>query len=158
MSLADKLEGKTAQPNQPNRPNRPHQPRQEGHGGEMALALTGAIQQQATALATAAQAANISIDHAAEQISDYMATVLGGEALLAATLTKTQEKLQQRGGGIQIEHGVQTIDINLPLPSYGDVRQGFVAMFNGAKAETQNPYTAALEAARKQQDEALNNA
>ena len=125
----------------------------------MALALTGAIQQQATALATAAQAANISIDHAAEQISDYMATVLGGEALLAATLTKTQEKLQQRGGGIQIEHGVQSIDINLPLPSYGDVRQGFVAMFNGSpKAESQNPYTAALEAARKQQDEALNNA
>ena len=136
------------------------QPRQEGHGGEMALALTGAIQQQATALATAAQAANISIDHAAEQISDYMATVLGGEALLAATLAKTQQKLEQRGGGIEIQHGVQTIDINLPMPSYGDVRQGFVAMFNGAssKPESQNPYTAALKAAREQQDEALNNA
>ena len=146
------------QPNQSHRPKRPNQPRQEGHGGEMALALTGAIQQQATALATAAQAANISIDHAAEQISDYMSAVLGGEALLAATLAKTQQKLEQRGGGIEIQHGVQTIDIDLPMPSYGDVRQGFVAMFNGASSKPENPYTAALKAAREQQDEALNNA
>ena len=62
------------------------------------------------------------------------------------------------GGGIEIQHGVQTIDINLPMPSYGDVRQGFVAMFNGASSKPENPYTAALEAARKQQDDALNNA
>lgn len=147
MSIADELKGKSAQPNQPQRPNRPTPKARAEGGGEMALALTSAIQQQATQLATAAQAANISIDHASEQLSDYMATVLGGDALLAATLAKTQAKLEQRGT-VQIEQQVQTIELNLNPPSYADARQGFMAMFNGFTQQSDNPWAKAIEATR----------
>lgn len=133
------------------RPQRPvTAPKAEG-GGDMALALTSAIQGQAVALATAAQAANLSIDHAAEQISDYMASVMSGEALLTATLVKAQAKLERRGQ-IQIESGVQTFDLNLPSVDANAARSGFLAMF-GPKEEPTNPWTAAIEAAKAEQGE-----
>jgi hypothetical protein len=147
MSIADDLK-KSPQPNRPNAPRGGTPKARPDSGGEMALALTSAIQGQAVALANAAQAANISIDHASEQISDYMAHVLGGDALLAATLAKTQAKLEQRGT-VAIEQEVQTIDLQLGTPSYVDARQGFMAMFNGFKQESENPWTKALEATKQ---------
>lgn len=147
MSIADDLK-KAPQPNRPNPPRgAAPQARAEG-GNEMALALTSAIQSQATQLATAAQAANICIDHASDQLSDYMANVLGGDALLAATLAKTQAKLEQRGT-VAIDTQVQTIDLQLQPPNYVDARQGFMAMFNGFMQESENPWTKALEATKQ---------
>ena len=131
---------------------RPQRPTKAEGGGDMALALTSAIQGQAVALANAAQAANLSIDHAAEQISDYMASVMSGEALLTATLIKAQAKLEQRGQ-IQIESGVQTFDLNLPSVDTASARTGFMAMFGPKEPET-NPWTAAIEARKAEQGEA----
>lgn len=150
MSIADEIRGKNPNPATA-RPQRPTTaPRSEG-GGDMALVLTGAIQSQAVALATAAQAANLSIDHAAEQISDYMASVMSGEALLTATLVKAQQKLESRGQ-ITIESGVQTFELNLPSVNHDQARSGFMAAFGPKEAPT-NPWTAAIEAAKAEQGE-----
>jgi len=100
-------------------------------GGDMALALTSTVQAQANQLAIAAEAANLSIDHASDQMADYFAQVMGGQALLNATLAKTAARLQAMGGPVTIDTNVQPITINLPESrDFAETRRGFLGMFN----------------------------
>ena len=102
-------------------------------GGDMALALTSTVQAQANQLAIAAEAANISIDHASTQMAEYFTQVMSGQALLDATLAKTAANLQAMGGPIGISTDVQPITINLPESrDFAATRRGFLGMFQPA--------------------------
>ena len=114
-------------------PTRPSNATTPEGGSDMALALTSTVQGQANQLAIAAQAAELSIDHASEQMSDYFANVMSGQALLNATLAKTAAKLESQGGPIHISTEVEPIDLD--LPQFGDfnaTRQRFRGLFNSA--------------------------
>ena len=114
-------------------------PAPEG-GGDMVLAMTNAVQNQATQLAQAAAAAQISIDHASDHLSDYFAQVVGGQLLIGSTLTKTQAKLEAMGGPVAISADVPEITVELPRSSdFGQVRQKFLGMFTPAPSYP-NPF------------------
>jgi hypothetical protein len=116
-------------------------------GDDMALALTSTVQAQANQLAIAAEAANISIDHASTQMAEYFTQVMSGQALLDATLAKTAANLQAMGGPIGISTDVQPITINLPESrDFAQTRRGFLGMFGAAPTE-QNPFLAAAATA-----------
>jgi hypothetical protein len=101
-------------------------------GGDMALALTSAIQGQANEMAIAAQAAAISIDHASDQLSDLYAEVFSRRPLLNATLAKTAAKLEAMGGPITIDTEVQPITLDLPsFGNFDETRRNFLGMFGG---------------------------
>ena len=114
-------------------------------GGDMALALTSAVQSQANQLATAAQAAQLSIDHASDQMADYFTQVVSGKALLDATLAKTASNLEAMGGAVQIDTEVRPITLDLPkFGDFGSTRQRFLGLFNADPKPT-NPFLAAAE-------------
>jgi hypothetical protein len=116
-------------------------------GGDMALALTSTVQAQANQLAIAADAANISIGHASDELSDYFAGVMGGTELINQTLAKTMAKIEQRGGPVTIETEVKPITINLPESrDFAQTRRGFLGMFGAAPTE-QNPFLVAAATA-----------
>jgi hypothetical protein len=101
-------------------------------GGDMALALTSTVQSQANQLAIAAEAANISIDHASTQMAEYFTQVMSGQALLNATLAKTAANLEAMGGPIGINTEVPTITVNLPESrDFAETRRGFLGMIIG---------------------------
>jgi SH3-like domain-containing protein len=114
-------------------------------GNDVALALTSTIQGQANEMALATQAAAISIDHAAEQLSDIFTQVMSGKALLNATLAKTQEKLAAQG---TIQYQTEVPPIALELPRFGslqETRQGFLGLlgFGGERYSPENPFLSA---------------
>jgi len=108
-------------------------------GSDMALALTNAIQGQASEMLVAAQAAQISIDHASDRLSDYYARVLSNQELLGMTMMKTQKKIQEMGGTVTINTDVKMVEIEIPeSPTFGDIRQNFAGLFGG-KTTTVDP-------------------
>jgi hypothetical protein len=109
-------------------------------GGDMTLALTSTVQGQANQLVSAAQAAEISIDHASTHLADYFTQVMSGQALLNATLAKTAAKLEAMGGPVQISSDVPDITLDLPAPrDFGQTRQKFLGLFEPAPAIA-NPF------------------
>ena len=109
-------------------------------GGDMALALTSTVRNQANQLAIAAQAAELSIDHASEQMSDYFANVMSGQALLNATLAKTAAKLEAQGGAININTDVAPVTINLPqIGDFTGTRRSFSGLLGFGSAPTVDP-------------------
>jgi hypothetical protein len=114
-------------------------PAPEG-GGDMTLALTSTVQGQATQLVQAAQAAQISIDHASTHLAAYFTEVMSGQALLNATLTKTAANLEAMGGPVAISADVPEITVELPRSSdFGQTRQKFLGMFTPAPSYP-NPF------------------
>lgn len=109
-------------------------------GGDMALALTSQVQSQANQMAIAAQAAQISIDAASDQLSDYFAGVMGGRALIETTLAKTAAKVEAQGGAININTDVPPVTLNLPsFGDFGETRQRFAGMFGGGSSDGYSP-------------------
>jgi hypothetical protein len=122
-------------------------PADTASGGDMALAVTSAVQGQANELAIAAQAASISIEYASEQMSEFFTQVMSGRALLGATLAKTQEKLQAQGS-ITINTDIPVVTVDLPaLPSFGDVRGSFAGLFGGGNSGGYSPENPFLQPA-----------
>jgi hypothetical protein len=116
-------------------------------GGDMALALTAAVQGQANEMAIAAQSAAISIDHASDQLSDLYAEVFSRRPLLNATMAKTMAKLEAMGGPVEINTDVAPVTLELPsFGNFAETRRGFLGLFGAAPAE-QNPFLAAATAA-----------
>jgi len=112
-------------------------------GSDMALALTSTIQGQANQLAIAAQAADISIDHASTEMARYFTEVMSGRALLNAILAKTAANLEAMGGPVTINTEVAPVTINLPQSGdFGATRRNFLGLFGGDAAPT-NPFLAA---------------
>ena len=119
-------------------------------GGDMALALTAAVQGQATEMATAAQAAAISIEHASDQLSDLYAEVFSCRPLLDATMAKTMAKLEAMGGPIEIK--TEVAPVTLDLPSFGnftDTRRSFAKLLGfgaGDGYSPENPFRQLMQA------------
>ena len=110
-------------------------------GSDLALTLASTIQSQADQLALAAQAAQVSIDHASDQLSDHFAGVLGGTELIGQTLAKTAAKIEQRGGMVTINTEVAPITLNLPQSGdFGSTRQRFLGLFGGNTADIDPSY------------------
>jgi len=108
-------------------------PSPKGGGDEMALAVTSAIASQATALAQVAQAAQLSVDAASEQLSTYFAHTLSGQALIEATLAKTAAKIEARGGMLNVSTHAPVVTIDLPkMNDFSGTRQRFMGLFGGS--------------------------
>jgi hypothetical protein len=112
-------------------------------GGDMALALTATVQGQANQLVMAAQAANLSIDHASTQMADYFTEVMSGRALLNATMAKVQANLEERGT-VAINTEVPPITLELPeTPCFTATRSRFLGLFGGEQQYSpENPFLA----------------
>jgi hypothetical protein len=118
-------------------------------GGDMALALTNAIQGQASEMLVAAQAAQISIDHASDQLSDLYAEVFSRRPLLNATMAKTMAKLEAMGGPVEIKTEVAPVTLDLPnFGNFADTRRSFSGLFGGGDGYSPgNPFLVAAATA-----------
>jgi len=116
-------------------------------GSDLARSLTGAVQSQVSEMVVAAEAAQISVHCAADQLSSYFARVASGQELLNETLAMTHEKLQAMGGPVHINTDVQPVTINLPQSrDFAETRRNFMGLFGG-DAAPQNPFLTAATAA-----------
>lgn len=131
MSIADKLKDKNAGKGFASAPRT--QATAEG-GNEMVLAMTTQVQEQANQMVAAAQAADILINHASEQMAEYFTEVLSGRALLNATMAKVQERLDSQGT-VTINTDVQPITLDLPaIGTFAETRRKFLGAFGGNRA------------------------
>jgi len=137
MSIADKLENK-GKP-QPKSGFKDFSQSANGNpgaqecagGADMALAITSEVQGQANQMVAAANAANISIEHASDQMAAYFTEVLSGRALLNATLSKVHANLEQQGT-VVIDAEVQPVTLDLPkIGGFQSTRQRFLSAFGG---------------------------
>lgn len=116
-------------------------------GGDLTLALTSTVQGQANQMVLAAQAANVSIEHASDQMAEYFTQVMSGKALLSATLAKTAANLEAMGGPVTIDTTVEPITLNLPeSPDFAETRRGFLGLFNESP-KPRNPFLPSAPAA-----------